>query len=252
MIDRFIDGQDSVEKLARAILTTYIICGCDQNPGFHCIGHGTGLYVCDKLLRTRVLQTHEDFFELILNIYQQKYKGLERYWDNDSQIPLERRTQETRRVIKVMKGVERETIPIVSVLKLQVRRAIFLTEFWTNMDCNLDPTRNGWRQGVEPGSFEIVLQDESDEYYYLPRHLLMGCQCRKECSGRCSCHKDSVRKVCSLITCKYCPCFNRHSTTESIDTVDSVSNSSEDTSVSTDYDNFEFDDPLNGVSIDEL
>ena len=62
--------------------------------------------------------------------------------------------------------------------------------------------------------------------------------------------KWDFAQSCNGVT--QCPRFNRHSTTESIDTVDSVSNSSEDTFVSTDYDNFEFDDPLNGVSIDEL
>ena len=151
-----------------------------------------------------------------------------------------------------MRGMESETIPICSVLKPHVDRSNFLTEFWTNKDCAMNPSDYGWRKGTEENTFDIILQDESDEYYYLPKHLLMGCQCRKECSAKCSCQKDKFRKVCSRITCKYCLCFKRPVSDDSEVQEELDSIASEESEESVDVEDLDFDFLINHEIVNEF
>ena len=90
----------------------------------------------------------------------------------------------------------------------------------------------------------MVLQDESDEYYFLPKHLLMGCQCKAECTSKCSCKKDKFRKVCSKTTCRYCTCFNRQPADDNLIDEDESSDN-EASEISTDLEDYEWDFPLN-------
>ena len=139
-------------------------------------------------------------FILILLIYQEKNKGFESYWEAiDSSLSVEEKVMKTRKVIKRKNGCENETLPIYSVLKLQVLRSEYLVARWTDIDCDLDPGQYGWKLGTD-GTYSIQLQDESDPYFYLPKHLLLGCQCKNVCSKSCGCTKDQIRRTCSLAT----------------------------------------------------
>ena len=206
------DAENCSMAMAISILRTYSIMGCDQNPGFFYLSHGNGLQVCDDFLREGKLETREDFLELILKIYQNKNKGLERFWHFDPSVPLEVKIMETRRKIKMKNGCENETLPLCSVLKLQVKRSEYLAGKWTKNECTLDPLQFGWNVGKD-GCYNVQLQDLDDPYFFLPKHMLMGCQCKKECSKNCGCSKDPHRKGCSEATCKFCACFLRNQLT---------------------------------------
>ena len=203
------DAENCSTSMAVSILRTFSLMGCDQSPGFFNLSHKSGFDVCDELLRRGKLETEEDFLELIMLVYQKNAKGYERYWHFDPALTLEDKLLKTRKVTKIRNGCENETLPILSVLKLQVKRSKYLVERWTKNECNLDPQHFGWQLGKD-GCYEVQLQDLEDPYFFLPKHMLMGCQCKKECKKSCGCSKDPHRKCCSVATCKFCACFERN------------------------------------------
>ena len=75
----------------------------------------------------------------------------------------------------------------------------------------LDPVNSGWTSEAED-SFNIKLQDKTDEFYTLPKDILHGCQCKGDCTtGRCSCNRvpafsRSYGLNCCRWTCR-CNCF---------------------------------------------
>ena len=115
---------------------------------------------------------------------------------------------QVRSVIKARRAVENETVPIMTVLKFQIKRALYLTELWINPASEMDPLENGWE--LSEGKFCPILQDPTDEYFIIPTEILKGCSCKKKCSEsrRCSCYKSPHRGGCSAISCKNCSCNN--------------------------------------------
>ena len=63
------------------------------------------------------------------------------------------------------------------------------------------------------GPFRPQIQDTDDKYFKIPKALLEGCSCRKDCtlsSKKCRCMSSEDRgKSCSRLTCKFCLCFKR-------------------------------------------
>ena len=96
------------------------------------------------------------------------------------------------------------TIPILSVLKLQLKRTEFLTKMWLEETHADDPENHGWRK--VDGSYEIQIQDQEDKYYKAPRDLFIGCSCKGNCK-RCACVKKKLG--CSAVTCHKCKCIKR-------------------------------------------
>ena len=86
-------------------------------------------------------------------------------------------------------------------IDLQIKRSKFISQFW--IVCFLDPNDFGWKQR-DGNSFDIILQDEEDPLFSVPQSLLLGCACKKKCTNKCACIKDSNRyNKCSRITCKF-------------------------------------------------
>ena len=207
---KFSDGRQ-LSRFGRALLRTYILYGCDMCPGWVSLGHSVGMYTFDEISKTRLLKTHEDYLYLVLKSYETKNKGLNRLFlsSDDFSIPIASRLSQTREIIKSFKGSESETIPILSVLDLQVKRSEYICELWINKGCNLEPVDYGWKHSGD-GNYDIMLQDENDPFFSLPQHLLLGCGCKQVCSKKCSCVRDTKRlNKCSRVTCKSCSCYKR-------------------------------------------
>ena len=211
-------SSDSLVVHTENLLRVYILFGCDQCPGFYGICHSSALSVFDEKSRHKALSSEDDFLELIISTYQAKNTGVKRIMlDGQS---IEDKHASTREIVKCFKGVEASTIPILSVLKLQLQRSLFLQKSWLDpMQVeNLDPCQHGYRREKD-GSFSVNLQDDCDPFYTLPKSLIKGCSCKSSnCANRkCSCLKDTQRKKCSKVTCK-CYCWEpRQSADENIE-----------------------------------
>ena len=81
----------------------------------------------------------------------------------------------TREIVKCFKGIEANTVPILSVLNLHLKRSKFLVKSWIypNEVLNEDPCKHGFRKN-EDGTFLISLQDNADPFFSLPQSLLKG------------------------------------------------------------------------------
>jgi len=188
----------------------------------------------------------------ILIIYQKKNKGLERFWDFNTELPVERKVMKTREVIKMKNGCENDTLPLYSVLELQVKRSKYLAEKWTDSKFFMNPTEFGWYLSKDE-KYEFQLQKESDPYFFLPKHLLLGCQCKNVCSKSCGCKKDPYRLTCALATCKFCSCFDRKPSTSCDMSEESSDNSSDNESLRSEisdsmFENFDFENIDNADS----
>lgn len=158
---------------------------------------------------------------LTLKIYENKNKGIKRLFPNDDEMETAEKIMEARSVLKSLRGIESECIPLPSVLRLHFSRATFLAEFLTNQAYTDDPSRNGWIS--KEGDYEIKLQNEDDQYCKTPKEMMMFCSCRTKCSSRCKCKKsDSVLKTCSRLLCKSCKCYTKEIEGENEDPVISL------------------------------
>ena len=208
---------NSTEKKVQhsiALLQCYIYFGSDATPGFHSISNSYGLRVFNEMCKERVPQQGNDFLNLILRVYQSKNSGLRRLFDEiDQNVSVEGKILKTRCILKAMKGVEKEVIPLPSCLLLQFHRSFFLSQYWTDEGHQGDPVDFGWNKLEE--SYEIKLNDTEDPFYSLPKTLMTNCGCTKACK-KCKCQKLKLKKdgkdvaaKCARILCKKCPCFKR-------------------------------------------
>ena len=70
----------------------------------------------------------------------------------------------------------------------------------------MDPLNSGYYLD-DDYKLRVQIQDIKDIYYSLPRDIIQGCSCKKQCSSNCKCLKSKERaNVCSKSTCK-CICF---------------------------------------------
>ena len=81
----------------------------------------------DEMSRNQAISTTNDFLELILKTYQNKNNLLKRLFI-DGPGTVESRIMQTREVLKSARGVENLTIPLPSVLKLQIFRAEYVSK----------------------------------------------------------------------------------------------------------------------------
>ena len=212
----YIEGNlsaDSVYEHTLSLLTTYIMCGVDHNPGFHLISHTLALQTWAQMSKKHLLRNTDDYLELILNTYERREPGLKKMFFTPGEaenLPIEARHGHVRSVIKARRAVESETVPILSVLHPHIQRSIFLANKWINPSLlHTEPLDNGWELDGD-GNHQPVLQDTTDKYFILPSEILKGCSCKKKCSEsrRCGCKKSEFRGNCSKITCRNCSCFN--------------------------------------------
>ena len=211
--------EEPLLKHAASFLLTFLAFGCDSNPGFNGISHGSAMMAFDRISRVKSPQTEEDFLHLLADVYQGKYSGLKRHFTLQREAQLDERLMQTREVIKCFRGLESETIPLQSVLHLQWLRTQYLFKTWTNPDDVeiLDPEDFGWKKEGD-SKYSVILQDKQDPHYSIPLSLLKGCSCKKKTCGKaCSCKKDPNRSCCSSITCKFCQCFEENESVEDED-----------------------------------
>ena len=208
----FDSSNEDMQRHAKSFLNTFILFGCDLCPGWVNMSHAVGLQTWENITKTlaKPVETQEEFIFLILKCYEKKNSGIKRWLNiDDLEIPLETRVRQARSIIKTFRGVESESVPLKSVIDLQIKRSLFITQFWIQKECFLDPNDFGWKQR-DGNSFDIILQDEEDPLFSVPQSLLLGCACKKKCTNKCACIKDSNRyNKCSRITCKFCLCYKR-------------------------------------------
>ena len=155
------------------------------------LSHAVGLQTWENITKTlaKPVETQEEFIFLILKCYEKKNLGIKRWLNIDEwEIPLETRVRQTRSIIKTFRGVESESVPLKSVI--QIKRSKFITQFWIQKECYLDPNDFGWKQR-DGNSYDIILQNEEDPLFSVPQSLLLGCACKKKCTNKCACIKDS-------------------------------------------------------------
>ena len=208
-----IQDWDSLLQHAESLVETYILFGSDHNPKFENISHSFVLGVWDDLSRTMILSTEEHYLLLVLKVYEMKYKEVKRFFNNaDTDTPVDEKILRARASIKSYRALESSTIPLPSVLRLQHQRASLLRQIWTNPNmAGLDPVNSGWTSEGED-SFNIKLQDKTDEFYTLPKDILHGCQCKGDyTTGRCSCNRvPAFSRPHGLNCCRWtcrCNCF---------------------------------------------
>ena len=252
---------ENLQDHSLSLLRTFVLFGSDFTPGFVKISHSFALHVWDEMMRKKLLKDRADYFLLILKVYGAKNKGLMRLLSkNEEDLSLKQRYMETRTLLKCKNGVESLSIPLESVLHLQIQRSEYIAATLLDDKLSLDPLSYGWElDPSNPNLYNIRLQNVKDPYYTLPRSLLEGCSCRKDCKiKKCKCKKDEGRaNKCSRLTCKFCPCFKRQKDSDSenlilSDQFQDILNqmsSSDESSGSEDEISYEFD---SDIDIDEI
>ena len=165
------------------------------------ISHGYGLNIWHEVYKTKKIETEMDFKTLILKVYESKNKGLKHLFpDSDKEMNIDERILETRSIIKSVKCLERETIPLPSVLRFQFARAEYLFNMMTDDDFVLNPSEKGW--ALVNSEYQVILQDDKDPLFYLPKQMMTSCSCKNECKS-CKCRKTiEIGNKCSRMLCK--------------------------------------------------
>ena len=187
----------------KSLVQSYIYLGNDSTPGFYNFSHSFGLEVFDKISRTKILQTAEDFAELVLSMYKQKFRIISGI---KADLPLSEQLLKAREILKAEKCMEAACIPLYSCLKLQYLRSSYVLNMYLDEENIMDTLNSGYYLDKD-SKLRVQIQDTKDIYYSLPRDIIQGCGCKKQCSSNCKCIKSKERgNVCSQSTCK-CICF---------------------------------------------
>ena len=154
----------------------------------------------DDMFRNQAISSTNDFLELILKTYQDKNNLLKRLY-TDGPDTVDSRIMQTREVHKSARGVENLTIPLPSVLKLQIFRAEYVSKMWTSFSFSQRPENFGWKK-TEIGLI-IKLQNTEDMFYSQTKEVTEGCSCKNICGKACKCLKSKERaNKCTSITCR--------------------------------------------------
>ena len=179
-----LNSQEERMKHSKALLQCYIFFGSDATPGFHSITNSYGLRIFNELSKERVLETRNDFLNLILMVYQSKNCGLKKIFEEIAENdPIDEKILRTRSILKAMKGAENEVIPLSSCLSLQFQRSAFLVQYWTDEEYQNDPVNFGWSKNED--GYEIILSDKEDLFYSLPKTLMTSCGCATKPCQKC-------------------------------------------------------------------
>ena len=113
------EDDDDLLQQVRSLVKAYVLLGCDSNAGFHNISHAYGIKIFIESSKTMLFSTEEDFLLLLLTIYESRNAGLKRFFEmEETNVNIEEKLLRTRYFIKTLKGCEKDTIPLPSVLKL--------------------------------------------------------------------------------------------------------------------------------------
>ena len=163
-----------------------------------------------KIFKEVPVRTPNDFLNLMLKIYQEKYSSFNRLFPQES-TDISANIMGTREILKGAKGCEYEILPLPSVIKLQERRAEIVTLLWTGELKNEEPNYFGFEKVTDKWTPKLQMKD--DPFYSSPKTWIGGCGCKSKCSDKkkkCKCQTDEGRgNTCSPFTCKYCKCFKR-------------------------------------------
>ena len=86
-----------------------------------------------EVYKTKEIENEMDFKSLILKVYESKNRGLKHLIpDSDAEMTIDEKIMKTRSIIKSVKCLERETIPLPSVLRYQFARAEYLLHMMTD------------------------------------------------------------------------------------------------------------------------
>ena len=160
-----------------------------------------------KIFKEVPVRTPNDFLNLMLKIYQEKYSSFNRLFPQES-TDISANIMVTREILKGAKGCEYEILPLPSVIKLQERRAEIVTLLWTGELKNEEPNYFGFEKATDKWTPKLQMKD--DPFYSSPKTWIGGCGCKSKCSDKkkkCKCQTDEGRgNTCSPFTCKYCKC----------------------------------------------
>ena len=87
-------------------------------------------------------------------------------------VQIDEQIMEARCILKSVKGVEEEAIPLPSCLKLQFQRSVFQVRSYSSEEIYLNPEDYGYTK--KQVNFEVQLQNQKDPYYLLPKELFKG------------------------------------------------------------------------------
>ena len=127
------------------LLKIYAIFGCDYLPCFANISHSYAMKVYEDVYNERAFNCLDDFLWLILKVYQKKNLTLKKLFpDTNENLSIDEIILKTRGAIKSVRGSDNLTIPLPSVLRLHLRRADLIHQFWTGSTQNIDPSLHGY------------------------------------------------------------------------------------------------------------
>ena len=136
---------DDVGKFVENLLKIYATFGCDYLPCFAHISHAYAMKVYQEVYNERPFNCLDDFLWLILKVYEKKNRTLKKLFpDMKDDLSLDEMILRTRGAIKSVRGSDILTIPLPSVLRLHLRRADLVQQFWTGSTENLDPSLYGF------------------------------------------------------------------------------------------------------------
>ena len=136
---------DHAGKFIENLLKIYSIFGCDYMPCFSHISHSYAMKVYEDVYNERPFNCSDDFLWLIQKVYQKKNPTLKKLFpDTNDDLSLDEMILKTRGAIKSVRGSDILTIPLPSVLRLHLRRADLVQQFWTGGTENMDPSLYGY------------------------------------------------------------------------------------------------------------
>ena len=137
----------NIEHYIGNLLFIYGLFGCDYNPTFYGISHAFAMRVFEHVNNSRVFNSSNDFLWLILDVYETKNKTLKKMFSNENEretFTVDDCILKTRGAIKSVRGSDQQTIPLPSVLRLQIRRTELIKQFWTGCYESYDPSLYGY------------------------------------------------------------------------------------------------------------
>ena len=111
------------------------------------ISHSFAMKVFQEVNNERSYCTSEDFLWLIPEVYEKKNSTLKKMFLDKNQraeSTVDECILTTRGAIKSVRGSDMHTIPLPSVLRLQIRRAELVRIFWTGKYQGYDPSVFGY------------------------------------------------------------------------------------------------------------
>lgn len=146
-IKNLMSDNRAVANFVENLLFIYALFGCDYIPTFYGISHSFAMKVFEEIQNERSFNCPNDFLWLILEVYERKNATLKKMFLDKNQrkeCTIEECILTSRGAIKSVRGSDLQTIPLPSVLMLQVKRADLVRMFWTGRYDGSDPCLFGY------------------------------------------------------------------------------------------------------------